>query len=133
MVKVGWYNGRWIIYYIWTFINICGMKSLIFNLFCQSCDKVLVGVFIMTFTIFGLSFLIQAVFNALGKNTFLGKEYRNSEEGRIYYGISINDSRLWLVFLRYNILCCISRKWFYLVLYLVSCCYNSYIYMACSK
>lgn len=60
------------------------MKSLIFNLFCQSCDKVLVGVFIMTFTIFGLSFLIQAVFNALGKNTFLGKEYRNSEKGRIY-------------------------------------------------
>ena len=38
----------------------------------------------MAFTIFGLSFLIQAIFNALGKNTFLGKEYRNSEKGRIY-------------------------------------------------
>lgn len=38
----------------------------------------------MSFTIFGLCFLIQAVFNALGINFFLGREYRNFDKGKAY-------------------------------------------------
>lgn len=36
----------------------------------------------MSYTIFGLYFLIQAILNASGNNIFLGKDYRNSERGK---------------------------------------------------
>lgn len=38
----------------------------------------------MSFTIFGLSFLIQAILHALGSDIFFGKNYRNSDAGRAY-------------------------------------------------
>jgi hypothetical protein len=38
----------------------------------------------MSYTIFGLYFMIQAILNALGSNIFLGKEYRDSKKGRLY-------------------------------------------------
>lgn len=38
----------------------------------------------MSFTIFGILFLVQAVFNALGSNLFIGREYRNSDKGKSY-------------------------------------------------
>ena len=39
---------------------------------------------LLSFTIFGLSFLIQAIFHAWGSDIFLGKKYRNSDIGRTY-------------------------------------------------
>lgn len=38
----------------------------------------------MAFTVFGLSFLVQAIFHARGSDIFLGRKYRNSDTGRAY-------------------------------------------------
>lgn len=38
----------------------------------------------MSYTLFGLLFLIQAISHAWGSDIFLGKKYRNSDIGRIY-------------------------------------------------
>jgi len=39
---------------------------------------------VTSFTIFGLFFLIQAVFHALGSEVFLGRKYRDSDMGKSY-------------------------------------------------